>query len=242
MKTRREFLHAIADRQLSHVDRAVALLWFYRQTQEFDDRTPSELATDLHEDGFPRPNVTRLRRDLQRSRYTIRGRRPGSYQIDVRRLSELDEAYSSQLELRKVDVRDTLLASELVSGTRAYLERLLHQINGTYQFGFYDACAVLCRRLMESLIIEVYVRRNRHSEIQQNGVFRGLDFLIGHLKNDNSIPLARGSRKAMDDVKLLGDTAAHDRVYITSQADIDDIKPRYRRLIADLLAQAGLAR
>jgi len=33
----------------------------------------------------------------------------------------------------------------------------------------------------------------------------------------------------MDEVKHLGDTAAHDRTYITAQVDIDDIKARYRK-------------
>lgn len=37
---------------------------------------------------------------------------------------------------------------------------------------------------METLIIEVYVSRKRHHEIQVNGVFRPLDALIAYIKND----------------------------------------------------------
>ena len=40
--------------------------------------------------------------------------------------------------------------------------------------------------------------------------------------------------------KELGDTAAHDRVYITGKQDIDDMKARYRRMIRDLLAAADV--
>lgn len=240
MKTRDEFARGLASRDLSHVERAVALLWYYRQSQEFEERTASELAADLHEQGFPRPNITRLKADIARSRFTIRGIRPGTFQIDVRRLESLDQAYSELLEVRRVEVSGSALPPEMVAGTRAYLERLVHQINGCYDFGFYDGSAVLCRRLMESLIIEVYVSRNRHHEIQQDGVFRQLGELLAHIKSDSSISLARGSAKIMDEIKQLGDTAAHDRTYVTHQSDIDDLRLRYRRLISELLALSGI--
>lgn len=240
MKTRAEFARELANPDLSHVERAVALLWYYRQSQEFEERTASELAADLHDEGFPRPNVTRLRAELARSRCTIRGGRSGTFQIDVRRLKELDERYSDLLQVQKVEVTGGVLPQDSVAGTRAYLERLVHQINGAYQFGFYDASAVLCRRLMESLIIEVYVSKGRHHEIQQNGVFRHLDAILSHIKSDASIALSRGAPKTMDEVKQLGDTAAHDRTYITHQSDIDDLRPRYRRLISELIALSGV--
>jgi hypothetical protein len=39
----------------------------------------------------------------------------------------------------------------------------------------------------------------------------------------------------MKNIKDIGDTAAHDRTYITQQTDIDDLKSKYRRLIKELL-------
>jgi len=240
VKTRAEFTRGLATCDLSHVGRAVALLWYYRQSQEFEERTASELAADLHEEGFPRPNVTRLNADLANSHFTIRGRRPGAFQIDVRRLDELDRDYSELLAVRQVEVTGAVLPPESVAGTRAYLERLVYQINGAYDFGFYDASALLCRRFMESLIIEIYVNRSRHQEIQQNGVFGPLSALLAHIKADGSIVLARGSAKTMDDIKQLGDTAAHDRTYITHQSDIDNLRSRYRHLISELLVLSGI--
>lgn len=240
MKTRREFAKGLAGLQLSHTERAIALLWYYRQSQEYEERTASELAADLSDEGFPKPHVTRLHKDLTRSRFTVKGRRPGTFQIDIRRVDELDQTYSALLELKKVEVTGSVLPIEMVAGTRVYLEQLAHQINGAYDYAFYDASAVLCRRLMESLIIEVYMSQNRQHEIQQNGVFRPLEALIRYMKNDSSISLARGSGKTMDDIKQLGDTAAHDRTYITYQSDIDDVRSSYRRLITELLSLSGI--
>lgn len=240
MADRLNFAKGIASLKLSQTDRAIAFLWYYRQTQEFEERTASELANDLHDEDFPKPNVTRLNRDLARSRLTIKGRRSGSFQIDVRRLSDLEEKYGKYLKMRKVDVQDSVIPNQWVQGTRVYLESLVHQINGSYDCGFYDACATISRRLMESLIIEIYIRDGRHHEIQSDGVFLGLEKLIAHVRADKKLTLGRNTPKTMTEVKQVGDTAAHDRVYITSKQDIDDLLSRYRRMLQDLLAASGI--
>ncbi|UVT20813.1 MAG: hypothetical protein H8K03_02515 [Nitrospira sp.] len=129
MVDRPTFSKSIASLNLSHADRAIALLWYYRQTQEFEERTAFDLANDLHDEDFPKPNVTRLHDDLTRSRLTIKGRRSGSFQIDLRRLSELEQIYGPFLKIKKVKVQDLVVPDEWVKGTRVYLERLTHQIN-----------------------------------------------------------------------------------------------------------------
>jgi hypothetical protein len=44
----------------------------------------------------------------------------------------------------------------------------------------------------------------------------------------------------MEEIKDIGDTAAHDRVYITQQRDIDEIRVKFRHLIEELLLLAGI--
>ena len=68
----------------------------------------------------------------------------------------------------------------------------------------------------------------------------GLDRLIKYIVSDPTITLGRNSPKTMKEVKQLGDTAAHDRLYMTIQADIDDVKARYRRMVKDLLVAANI--
>ena len=239
MKSRAEFAQSLATKELTHEERAIALLWFYRESQEFDERTAGELAADLHDEGFPKPNVSRLGAGLRRSRLTTRGSRQVSFKIDVRRLDDLRAEYGELAEFRKIAVADTVLPSEWFKGTRPYLEKLAYQINGSYEYGFYDGCAALCRRLMETLIIDVYVNSKRHHEIQRDGVFLPLDQLIKHIQGDKAVPIGRNSPKTYSEVKQIGDTAAHDRVYITNALDIDDVKQRYRTVIQELLELGG---
>lgn len=240
MLSRSEFARLLADLNLSHVDRAIAFLYYYRESQEFEERSASDLASDLHDEGFPRPNITYLKRDLSRSKFTTQGSRRGLYKLDVRRLGDLESDYGKLLNQKKVSVTGAVIPQDWVAGTRPYLEQIVYQINATYEYGMYDACAVLCRRLMESLIIEIYIHEKRHADIQTSGVFLMLERLIAYIVADANINLARNTPKTMREVKQLGDTAAHDRTYITPQVDIDDVKARYRRLIQELLLATGI--
>jgi hypothetical protein len=241
MDVNQAFVDGIANLNLKHVDRAIALLWFYRQTQTYEERTASELASDLRQYGFPKPHVTALHSALVKSKFSIRGRREKTFQIDVRKISELESAYGSFLSSKKVKISDSIIPQSFSLGSRRYLEALVHQINGSYDYGFYDACAALSRRLLESLIIEVYVVTNRKTEIEdKSGHFFGLERLISLITTDSKVGLGRNSKKTMEDIKTLGDTAAHDRVYITTQRDIDDVKIKYRNVISELLAKSGI--
>lgn len=243
MKPRNEFARDLAELGLGPTERAIAFLWYYRESQEFEERTASELAADMHEEGFPRANVTRLANELRRSRFTIRGTRDRSFQIAVGRLAELQQRYGELAAVNRVDVQDAVLPAEWFQGTRPFLERIVHQINGTYQFGFYDACATLCRRMLESLIIETYIHLRRAAEIRRENAFFMLDPLITKICNDNTLTLSRNAPETMNEVKSIGDTAAHDRNYITEQLDMSDMfLVRYRRLIRELMGMAGIAR
>ncbi len=238
MATRREFARQIAALNLSTLERAVAFLWYYSATQEYEERTASELAADLHDEGFPKPNVSRLQAQLRTSRQTRRGKRPGTFQIDVRVIPLLNESYLDFLGVKQVEVVGAVLPVNSLKGTRRYLEQLSHQINASYESGLFDGAAVLMRRLMESLLLEIYISRGRQSEIQSNGTFLMLSRLIAYVKSDGSLSLSRAFARTVDEIKQLGDTAAHDRTYLTQMIDIDDLKARYRKLIEELLVLA----
>ena len=55
-----------------------------------------------------------------------------------------------------VPVSQLVIMKSLTHDTRSYITSIAHQINGTYENGWYDACAVMIRRLIEILIIETF--------------------------------------------------------------------------------------
>lgn len=240
MNDRKDFTAKISQLDLLRVEQAIALLWYYRQTQTYDERTASELSEDLFEDGLGKPNVTALHRDLSKNKMTVRGRRKKTFQVNAKYINELNNKYSKYLSEKTVEVTDTVLQSEIVKGTRKYLEEMVREINGTYQYGFYNASAVILRRLMESLIIEIFITKNLVNEIKVSGAFLMLDGLINKIIVHPQIVLSRNAPKTMKTIKELGDTAAHDRTYLTKRLDIEENKLAFRKLIQELLSLAGI--
>lgn len=240
MSDRKDFAEKLSHIDLTRIEQAIAFLWFYRHTQTFEERTASELAGDLADEGFGRPNVTNLHKDLTKSKQTVKGKRPKTFQLHTKYIKELDAKYGPLLNVKEVKVSPSVLPFEIFQGTRTYLEKIVKQINGSYDYGFYDCCAVQIRRLMESLIIDVFINKQLSNEIKVNGSFLMLDRLISKIASHNQIHLGRNTPKAMENIKKLGDTAAHDRTYITQVQDINDMKSEIRRTIQELLNLAGI--
>lgn len=69
-----------------------------------------------------------------------------------------------------------ILPHGIVRGTRGYVERVVFQINGCYEKGWFDGCAVMMRRLIETLIIECFEKYGIASKIKNPG---SGDFLFG---------------------------------------------------------------
>jgi hypothetical protein len=240
MMNRLKFLTELELLGVTNAERAIALLWYYHRNQEFDERSVYELANDLHDEGYSKPNTTRLKKAFNSSKYVTKGKRESIYQINIRYLHELDKKYEKFLTERIIEVSDNIIPFEWVEGTRRYLEALSKQINGTYDYGFYDACATLCRRLMESLIIEVYIHKKQQGSIQNQKVFLPLDNLIKIITTDKSIVLSRSTPATMKNIKDIGNFAAHDRTYITRHDDISKLITPYRRLVRELLELSGI--
>lgn len=135
-----------------------------------------------------------------------------------------------------------VLPFSVMRGTRSYLETLTHQINGSYEHGWYDGCAVMMRRLLESLIIEVFEERRMADKIQDtSGNFLPLERLVGKMTGEPAWNLSRVTRRALSDVKSLGDNSAHVRRFIAHRHDIDNVKAGFRTAVQELLDVGGLA-
>lgn len=240
MDDRRKFLQKIASQNPSRAEQAIALLWFYEQTQLYLERSVIDLIKDIEEDGFGSQNTSRLKDSLSRSRSTVRGTSKDTFRINASKFPSLTQKYGQLLDIAEIKPTSSIIPLEYVSGTRVYLERLVNQINGSYDFGFFDASAVLVRRLMESLIIEIYIKNSRTAEIKNANGFFQLNGLITILSNDGIINTSRNLNRGMNFIKDIGDVAAHDRTYITPRQDIDDNKTIIRRTINELLILSGI--
>ncbi len=141
----------------------------------------------------------------------------------------------------QVKASDSVVPRELVADTRGYIEKVAAQINGSYDNQLYDCCAVMCRRLIETLIIEVYESEGCANEIKgADGHFHMLNGLLSVLLKDGKFNLGRNSRRGLKELKELGDKSAHSRMFNARLSDIDHLKADLRTAAEELLHRAKL--
>lgn len=136
---------------------------------------------------------------------------------------------------------EQVLPMAVVQGTRGYIEKIVLQANGCYEHQWYDACAVLIRRFVETLIIELYEAHKRQAEIQDNdGNYLMLSHLVDKIISDKTWNLSRETKPVLPQLKNLGDRSAHNRRYLAKKGDIDKVLSGLRILADDLLHLSGL--
>jgi hypothetical protein len=157
-----------------------------------------------------------------------------SIQIDVaRELGPPEEGLRSKAQ--------GVLPTSIVRGTRGYIERVVNQANGAYENGWYDACAVMLRRLLETLIIEAFEHHSRSAQIKTaTGDFLYLRDLIDKCLQESTWNLSRNCKQAMPRLKDIGDKSAHSRRYNAHRGDIDPLLSDIRITVQELIYLAGL--
>ena len=241
-------LHAFAEQlarlKLGESELAVALMWFHEHYEHREDSTVKELSEQLAQLALTGTiNASRFRKNLKANKSTVSGGRMDAFRIRRNVRQQLDERYTPLLKAPKTRVTDDLVPDAVVVGTRPYLEKLAYQINGCYTSGFYDACAVLVRRLVEGLLVESFDKAGHAAAIKTSlGDNMMLREILGVLKSGQCIKLARGKDQVLDQVKDIGDRAAHDRYHITTKQEIDVLRTKLPPLLSELLSKAGVTK
>ncbi|MEM6647472.1 MAG: hypothetical protein AAF730_14605 [Bacteroidota bacterium] len=137
---------------------------------------------------------------------------------------------------------DQVLPASLFTGTRGYLEKIAFQVNGCYEQGWFDACAVMMRRLLETLIIEAFEHHGITHKIKNgNDDFVYLSDLIGATLAEKPWNLSRNAKRALPKLKEIGDQSAHSRRFIAHRSDIERVRGPMRTVTQELLIIANLA-
>ncbi len=64
--------------------------------------------------------------------------------------------------------------------------------------------------------------------------------LVGRAVSNSGLSLGRESKRVLEDIKTLGDRAAHNRRFIARQRDLDALRDGVRVVFDELAAIAGL--
>lgn len=130
---------------------------------------------------------------------------------------------------------DELFSMEIMQDTRNYIQRIALQANGCYERGWYDACAVMVRRLIETLIIECFEAHSLELKIKNaNGNYIALSDLITKFLNESTWNLSRTTKNNLPKLKEIGDLSAHNRRFIAGRNDIEKFAQDIRIIIQEL--------
>lgn len=226
-------------------EKAKLLCYFhYKESGEtlFSMSKMSEIIVDA---GFNAPNTSRLKDSLIKGKekaFLLSKKNKGSLEFIPAVLQEMDLTIGQAWNDTVTIVSDSELIDETkFCGKRNYVDRLITQINHSYAYNCYDACAVLMRRLFEVLLVLSYQHLGIDGEIKDStGVgYIMLDGIVKNAKNNAVLKLSR-IKKEFDTFRMVGNFSAHNITYTAGKKDIDDIKLNYRVMLEELYNKAGL--
>ena len=137
---------------------------------------------------------------------------------------------------------DTLFPLGLLGqANRGYLTTVGRQMNGCFAAGWYDACAVMMRRLVEIAIIEAFEHRGIADRIKDsNGNYFQLTELVGTAMGEQSWSLSRNTRKYLPQLRDIGHRSAHGRYYHAQREDVERVQQGFRVVVEEFLHHAAL--
>jgi len=145
-----------------------------------------------------------------------------------------------------MDHASSYLPEPIWKNTRGYIEAVCRELNGSFHHAYYNATAVMLRRLLETLIIEAYEHLNREIEIKDgSGNYLMLSDLAERACGKNGhkgINLGRDSKKALNEARHVGNWSAHAPRFIAHAIDLTKFQAEMRLLVQELIQIADLVK
>ena len=115
------------------------------------------------------------------------------------------------------------------------------QMNGAYGMNWYDAAAVMMRRLIEIVLIEAFEAKGIAATIKDtSGNYFHLSDLISKALAEPLFSLSRNAKKFLPGLRDLGHMSAHGRYYTAQKSDIDAAQSGCRIVIEEFLHHSAL--
>jgi hypothetical protein len=131
--------------------------------------------------------------------------------------------------------------SILVQTNRSYLVTVGRQMNGCYEQGWFDACAVMMRRLVEISIIEAFEAKNLAAKIKDtDDNYQMLSDLVSKAMAESAWTLSRNAKRHLPQLRNTGHMSAHGRYFHARREDLDKLQEGCRVVVEEFLHHAGL--
>lgn len=236
---RDDFLRSLISRNTRQIDLVAAVIWAGVARDDPVGFTIASVCETLERIGTAQLNPTRIRQNMTSDRRFVRTK-SGAYRISPKERLRLDEIYTEAATAPPAIDSGSVLPVPLFVSSRKYTQSVVRQINLSYDAKLFDCCAVMCRRLFETLIIEAFEKQGALDKLRKpDGDLMQLSGLISALESETQISFGRQTKQAARKLKDVGDWSAHNRRHNAVANDIDRIRDGFRVACGDLLHLAG---
>ena len=129
----------------------------------------------------------------------------------------------------------------LAQTQRGYLTAIGRQMNESFRSGYYDASAVMMRRLLEVSIVEAFEARGIEANIKgADGNYLHLTDMVKQAIAEPSWNLSRNTKKFLPQLRDVGHLSAHGRYFTAQDSDIVKVQPGIRIVVEEFLHLANL--
>ncbi|MBR0757315.1 DUF4145 domain-containing protein [Bradyrhizobium jicamae] len=240
-----DFCEVLKKSALKNAEKALAVLWYFDREQAGVAKTAGELTKVLDDHHVGTPNQTLLAEAIRKTKLAESSRsgfslKPGSRRVIRDWLPDLEGVQPT------MDHDSGLLPESIWKNTRGYIEEVCRELNGSFKHAYYNAAAVMLRRLLETLIIEAYEHLGRETEIRDGGGnYLMLSDLAERACGENGhrgLNLGRDSKKALKDARNIGNWSAHARRFLAHSGDLTKLQAGTRLLVQELVQIAELVK
>ncbi|MGI3901591.1 MAG: DUF4145 domain-containing protein [Janthinobacterium lividum] len=215
----------------------MALLWYFDLASPDIVKSARQLTKVLGDYHVGTPNQTALTEAVRKTKLVNESKdgfslKPGSRTVIREWLPSLEGIQPS------MDHTSGYVPEPIWRNSRGYIEEICRELNGCYRNCYYNAAAVMLRRLLETLIIEAYEHLGRSSEIKAGENYFMLSDLAERACGDNGhkgLNLGRDSKKALKEAKNVGNWSAHARRFLAHAGDLKKFHAEARVLVQELM-------
>lgn len=239
------FCEVVKKSNKTNAEKALAVLWYFDCEQPDVAKSSGQLTKVLGDHHLGTPNQTALADAIRKTKIANESRsgftlKPGSRKMIRDWFPDLDGVQPM------IDHRLGYLPEPIWRNTRGYIEEVCRELNGSFHHAYYNAAAVMLRRLLETLIIEAYEHLVRADEIKDGG---GNYLMLSDLaeracgeKGHKGLNLGRDSKAALKEARSIGNWSAHARRFLAHAGDLTKSQSGVRLLVQELIQIADLVR
>lgn len=240
-----KFIETIDLAAKPEVERAMLLCFYHYKEDGETAFTMINISQWLEECSFSKPNTSRLKDHLTKGKgksFLLSKTVKGAIEFVPAVRQALERDYGALwVDTMTIESSSELIEETKFCGKRAFLTRLIHQINFTYGHNCYDACAVLMRRLFEVLLVMAYQNKGIEADIiKADGAHKMLESIVKDAVQNKALGIPTRISKNFDAFREVGNNSAHSITYTAGKLDIDNIARDYRVMMEDLYNRAGL--